>query len=380
MAPDTPGELAPEELAALLDAGEGVHLLDVRNRDELDAWRIDGPGVELTHVPYMQFVSTQATGDPATLIDRETSYVAVCPRGEESAEVAAMLAEAGVDVRNLAGGMHGWARVSLRGQVAGPDPTILQYRRPASGCLAYAVISGGEALVVDPLRAFTDRSPADLRAFDAELPYALDTHVHADHFSGLQSLATETDATALVSEGAAARGLEFDAETVTDGDTIAVGDHHLRVLSTPGHTTGAISLLVDGVLLSGDSLFLDGTPRPDLQSAETDPRGLAEALHETVVERLAALPDETTVAPGHVPPERAPTDGTHTDTLGALRGRIPAFSQDRATFVERVLDSLGSPPANYERIIAVNLGAERVDETEAFELELGPNNCAVTDG
>ena len=161
------------------------------------------------------------------------------------------------------------------------------------------------------------------------------------------------------------------------GDVIEVGDAEVRVLSTPGHTTGAISLLVGDVLLSGDSLFLDGTPRPDLQSAEADPRGLAEQLHESLTERLAGLPEETTVAPGHVPPERTLVGGLHADSLSKLRERIPAFSQDRETFVERILDSLGSPPANYERIIAVNLGQERVSEDDAFELELGPNNCAV---
>jgi glyoxylase-like metal-dependent hydrolase (beta-lactamase superfamily II) len=377
MVSDTGGEISPEKLAALLDDGEAVHLLDVRNRDELDAWRIDGPGVDLTHVPYMKFLSARAAGDPADLVDPEESYVAVCPRGEESAEVAETLAAAGVDVKNLADGMHGWARVYAREQVAGPDPTIWQYRRPASGCLAYAVVSAGEALVVDPLRAFTDRYPADLLEVDADLTHVLDTHVHADHFSGLQSLADETGATPLISADAAARGLEFEAETISDDDVIEVGDCAVEVLSTPGHTTGAISLLVDGVLLSGDSLFLDGTPRPDLQSAEADPRGLAEQLHETLTERLAELPAATTVAPGHVPPERVPVDGTHAATLGDLRERIPAFSQDQETFVERILDSLGSPPANYEQIIAVNLGQETVDEDDAFELELGPNNCAV---
>jgi len=333
----------------------------------------------------MKFVSTRATGNPVELVDPAESYVAVCPRGEESAEVAATLAEAGVDVKNLAGGMHGWARVYERSSLAPApgrdrrdgDPTIWQYRRPASGCLAYAVVSAGEAMLVDPLRAFADRYLDDLAEPDAELTHVLDTHLHADHFSGVPTLAAETGTTALMSADAVARGVSFDVETVSDGDVIELGDADIEVRSTPGHTTGAVSLLVDDVLLSGDSVFLDGTPRPDLQSAETDPRGLAEQLHRTLTERLADLPDETPVAPGHVPPERPPEGGLHTAELGALRERTPAFSQDRETFVERILDTLGAPPANYERIIAVNLGQETVDEDDAFELELGPNNCAV---
>jgi glyoxylase-like metal-dependent hydrolase (beta-lactamase superfamily II) len=168
-----------------------------------------------------------------------------------------------------------------------------------------------------------------------------------------------------------------DVGTVADGDAIAVGDRELEVLSTPGHTTGAMSLRVDDCLLSGDSLFLDGAPRPDLQKGDDAAPGLARTLHETLTERLAPLPDRTVVAPGHVPPGRASERGPHTARLGDLRGRLSAFSLDREAFVERVLESMGEPPANFETIVAVNLGRESVDDEDAFELELGPNNCAV---
>ncbi|MFW6434778.1 MAG: MBL fold metallo-hydrolase [Halovenus sp.] len=372
------GEIDPADLAEIVGSADAVHLLDVRNRDEVDAWQIEGPGVERSHVPYMRFVSAQVSGDVSELVDPDRSYVVVCPHGEASAEVAGMLTDAGIEARNLAGGMQGWARVYTRRQI--PDTEIFQYYRPASGCLAYAVVSGGEALLVDPLRAFADRYRADIQELDAEITHVLDTHVHADHFSALRTLADSTGATAVVSEGAAERGLSFEAETVTDGETIQVGDHEIEIRATPGHTTGSISLLVDGVLLSGDSLFLDGTPRPDLQKGDADAPSMARTLYETIRERIAPLPDETLVAPGHVPPGRQPAaDGTYTDRLGTIRNRVRAFSEDRETFVERILDSMGAQPANFEQIVAVNLGHETVDDADAFMLELGPNNCAVSD-
>jgi len=379
MATDTEAsELDPNELASLVESAEEVHILDVRNRDEVDAWHIEGPGVDRSHVPYMRFVSAQVSGDVTELVDPDRSYIVVCPRGEASAEVAEMLTDAGIEARNLAGGMQGWARVYSHHRI--PDTDIFQYYRPASGCLAYAVVSGGDALVVDPLRAFADRYRDDLDDLNAEITAILDTHVHADHFSALQGLADSTGATAIVSDGAAERGLSFAVETVADGDTIQIGDYEIEAMSTPGHTTGSISLLVDGVLLSGDSLFLDGTPRPDLQKDDADAPSMARTLYETINERIAPLPDDTLVAPGHVPPGRQPSaDGTYTDRLGAIRNRVRGFSEDREAFVERLLDSMGPQPANFEQIIAVNLGHETVDDADAFELELGPNNCAVSD-
>jgi glyoxylase-like metal-dependent hydrolase (beta-lactamase superfamily II) len=261
--------------------------------------------------------------------------------------------------------------------------TVYQYRRPASGCLGYLVVSAGAALVVDPLRAFADRFAADAAALGATVEYVLDTHVHADHHSGRDRVAGATGATQLVSEGAADRGLAAGGpapfETVADGDTIPVGDRDVQVLATPGHTTGAISLRVDDVLLSGDSLFLDGAPRPDLQRDADGAADLARTLHETITERLADLPDRTGVAPGHVPPGRPAVDGSHTARLGDLRERLAVFSTDREAFVAHVVDALGDRPANHETIIAVNLGRESVDDERAFELELGPNNCAVRD-
>ena len=369
--------ITPAALWKRLKAGESVELLDVRNREEIDAWQIDGERVSTTDVPYMRFLSARVSGEVASLVDPERSYVVVCPRGEESAEVTADLREAGIDAENLAGGMEAWARVYLSTAVA-EDPTVIQYHRPASGCLAYAVVSGGDALVVDPLRAFVDRYVADVAALDAEITHVLDTHVHADHVSGVQELAAETVATPIVPAGATERGLTFSAETVSNGETIAIGDTDVEVLATPGHTTDAVSLLVDGTLLSGDSLFLEGVPRPDLQFGAEAAEELASELYDTLTDRLAGLPDNTVVAPGHVPPGRRPdADGAYTAQLGGLRDRLSAFSEERTAFIDRIVDSIGEPPANYEQIVAANLGQESLTDEDAFEVELGPNNCAV---
>jgi glyoxylase-like metal-dependent hydrolase (beta-lactamase superfamily II) len=365
----------PEDLAARIAAGEPVRLLDVRNRTEVETWRIDGPSVTATTIPYMKWLQADATGTVADLageIGGEGPVVAVCGRGEASAYVAGLLTDAGVEAVNLEDGMRGWARVYEAREV-GSDPTVVQYRRPSSGCLAYMIVSEGEAAVVDPLRAFTDRYRRDAAERGAEIVAVLDTHVHADHVSGLRELADATGTRRLLPAPAVERGVAYDVETLADGQRIPVGTTALEAVALPGHTTGMFGFAVDGVLLSGDSLFLDGVARPDLQDGP-DPADLARELHATLTDRLDRFDDDTLLAPGHYDPGAA---GEYAATLGTVRERVRGFDETAAAFVERVTAADLPQPANADRIVAVNLGLASADADEAFELELGPNNCAA---
>jgi glyoxylase-like metal-dependent hydrolase (beta-lactamase superfamily II) len=396
---ETPS-ITPAELQALLAAGEPVSILDVRDRDETETWRIEGPTVSFAQVPMMQFVGAEAKGSVGELAadaGLAGPIVAVCGRGEASDHVAGLLNEAGIEARNLAGGMDAWARLYTAAEIdggAGGDAaddagndvdagrgdgaTVIQYHRPSSGCLAYMVVSEGEATVIDPLRAFTGRYVADAADRGASIVAAIDTHVHADHVSGVRDLAAETGARRILPAGANERGLAFDAETIEDGDRIEVGDASIEAVAAPGHTTEMTALRLGDVLFSGDGLFLRSVARPDLERGDDGARDLAGTLYETLQD-LRALPGETIVAPGHVEPAAAPgADGSYTATLGGIRDRLHLLSLDRAAFVDRILDDLPPRPANYGQIIKANLGRETVDDEEAFELELGPNNCAVS--
>lgn len=385
--------ISPDALADRIDRGEPTTLLDTRNRDEIDEWQIEAPVLDYVEVPYMKFVAARATGNPADLLPDDVAepVVAVCARGEASDEVAAMLREAGIEAVNLDGGMHGWARVYRTTDLdaAADGATVVQYRRPSSGCLSYLVVAGDEALVVDPLRAFADRYARDAADQGADIVAAVDTHVHADHVSGLR----EVDATRYMSAAAVERGVTYPVETLADGDELVVGETTLEVVASPGHTTGGVSIRVGDVLLCGDTLFVDGVARPDLEPAaegaanddaaddatiEAAAREHARDLHRTLTERFASFDDGVVIAPGHYADgaERA-ADGSYTAQLGALRDRLWAFETDREAFADRVVDGLGARPANDEHIVAVNLGREAAGDEEAFELELGPNNCAA---
>jgi len=380
MTDQTPA-ITPRELYDRIEAGEPVRILDIRDRTAVEQWQITGDSVTFTFLPRSKVLQAKAIGTVDGLvgeIDGEGPITVVCAEGRASAEVADFLTEAGHDAQNLAEGMEGWADLYVGTELETQGVRIVQYRRPSSGCLAYLIVSDGEAAVVDPLAAFTDRYVADATGFDAEIECVIDTHVHADHVSGLRELAAETGANPLMSPEARERGVAFETETITDGETLTVGEATIEAMAAPGHTTGMTALVVDGVLLSGDSLFVESVARPDLEREDAGAADLAHELYVTLTEQFGLLPDDVLVAPGHYSEaaEQA-TDGTYSATLGELRGELWTFETTEAAFVERILADLPPRPANYERLIAINLGQQTQTE-DALELELGPNNCAAT--
>ncbi|UIP01282.1 MBL fold metallo-hydrolase [Halobaculum sp. CBA1158] len=382
--------MAPEALARRLRAGDAASVLDVRDRPEFESWHVDGRRVTARQVPHVKFVAAGATGDATDPLPDDLSepIVVVCGRGAASAEVASDLAAAGVDAVNLAGGMDAWAETYLAEPVVDDDDlAVIQYQRPSSGCLAYLVVAGDDAVVIDPLRAFADRYVADAAARDATIVRAVDTHVHADHVSGVRAVADAAGARATVPAGARERGLAFAADLVADGDEIRVGDATLTAVDAPGHTSEQICLRLDragdapSVLFSGDALFLGSVGRPDLEAGESGARGLAERAYETLHDRLLALPDDTILAPGHVADvaDAGGLDGrpaVYAAPLSAVRD-LDVLALDRESFLDRVASSLPPRPANHERIVAANLGTATMDDETAFEAELGPNNCAI---
>ena len=353
----------------------GVSILDVRDREEFEAWPVDGPGVTAAHVPYMEFVSAQVTGDAADLVPEslEEPLVAVCGVGEASADAAATLQDEGVDAVNLEGGTEAWADLVVAHDLG---EGVVQYERPSSGCLSYLLHDSDEAAVVDPLAAASERYAADAARRGLSVEYAIDTHVHADHVSGVRSLGEETDAERVLPAGATERDLAYDATLVSGGDALAVGKRELVVRQAPGHTTELVVLEWADDLLSADCLFLDGVGRPDLEDADRA-RELAGHQYDTLQATVFGFPDDARVLPGHVAADTALTDGGVVRHLGDVRDGLDLAARSRDAFVDRLTTDLPPRPANYETIVAINLGVQPVDEA-MLELERGPNNCAVS--
>ena len=384
--PDVPVEsVSPRELKDRIDAGEDVTLLDARMTSDYEEWRIDGDSVESINIPYFEFLDDEIAEEHLDAVPEDRPVVALCAKGGASEYVAGRLTEHGFEVTHLADGMNGWARIYEPVPIASYDGpgTVLQYQRTSSGCLGYLVYSNGEAAVIDPLRTFTDQYFDDAAEFGVELTYALDTHIHADHISGLRELA-DAGVESYLPKRSADRGATYveSVNLLKDGDTVSVGDVTIEAVATPGHTTDMTSYLVgDSLLLTGDGLFPESVARPDLEEGDEGAPEAARMLYDSLHERVLSLPDETLIGGAHYSDAATPAaDGTYTATIGDLQEQMDALSMAKDDFVDLILSDMPPRPPNYETIIATNLGQHDADDEEAFELELGPNNCAASQG
>ncbi|MEF8858742.1 MAG: MBL fold metallo-hydrolase [Halolamina sp.] len=382
--PDVPVEsITPETLKDRIDTGEDVTLLDTRMSSDYEEWRIEGENVESINIPYFEFLDEEIDDDVLDRIPADHEVTVLCAKGGASEYVAGSLKELGYEVNHLEEGMNGWASIYESVEISGYDGagTLLQYQRPSSGCLGYFVYDDDEAAIIDPLRAFSDRYLADAEELGVELTYALDTHIHADHISGIRTL-EEEGVEGVIPEASVDRGVTYADEVTTaaDGDTFEVGDATIETVYTPGHTTGMTSYLVDDSLLAtGDGLFIESVARPDLEEGDEGAPDAARMLYESLQERVLTLPDDTLIGGAHFSGAAEPADdGTYTATVGELVTEMDALTTDEDAFVELILSDMPPRPANYEDIIATNLGQNAVDDDEAFTLELGPNNCAAS--
>lgn len=161
-----------------------------------------------------------------------------------------------------------------------------------SGTYTYLLASrpGGEALIIDPVIEKVDRYLQLVRELDLKLVKAVDTHLHADHITGLGALRDHTHCITVMGEQTKA---DVVAMRVAEGDRIAIEGLSLDVLYTPGHTDDSYSFLTGGRVFTGDTLLIRGTGRTDFQNG--DPR----QQYDSIFNKLLRLPDETLVYPAH---------------------------------------------------------------------------------
>jgi sulfur dioxygenase len=161
-----------------------------------------------------------------------------------------------------------------------------------SGTYSYLIASrrGAEALIIDPVLEKVDRYLQLMDDLDLRLVKAIDTHLHADHITGLGALRDRTRCITVMGEQTSA---DVVSMRVADGELIDIDGISMRVLYTPGHTDDSYSFTLNDRVFTGDTLLIRGTGRTDFQ------HGDARQQYDSIFKRLLTLPDETLVYPAH---------------------------------------------------------------------------------
>lgn len=353
-----------------LERHQPVTVLDIRVAESRAEWAIPGSvWVDAYHAVKQGDYRTLAALD----LPIGPPVVVVCEMGATSQLAATYLRSQGVPAESLDGGMRAWslawnlAELRLAG-----DVRVVQVRRTGKGCLSYVVADHGEALVIDPaLGSDVYREIAAARGLT--ILGVVDTHVHADHLSRSRLLAQELEIPHYLP---AQDRVHFSFAALRDGDRIPLGGTALEVLHTPGHTWESSTYhLPAGGVFTGDTLFLDGVGRPDLEAraGEADERG--RTLYQSL-QRLVSLPEETQVLPGHAGGPLTFDGIPWAAPLAAVRSRVPLLQLNETAFVHTLLARIPPTPPNHHRIVALN-ETGRWPEDDPIVLEAGANRCAV---
>jgi len=222
-------------------------------------------------------------------------------------------------------------------------------------------------VAVDPVLGDEQRFIDEAAKQDVKITHVIDTHVHADHFSGGRSLAELAGAAYCLHESNKSR-VKYPFEALKDGQRIDVGNVFIDVLHTPGHTSDSICLLVTDkrrapagenatpwFVLTGDTLFVGSAGRPDLAGREAE---MAGQIHDTLHQRLLTLPAEVELYPGHTSGSvcGAGMSGKPMSTIGFEKRWNPMLAMGRDEFVATLTQSIPPRPAEMDRMVGFNLG------------------------
>ncbi len=236
------------------------------------------------------------------------------------------------------------------------------FERTSCASFLFGCPTTGNLAVVDPHEDLVTRYLDAAAVIGAPVVAVFETHVQADHVSGLPALVEHTGATAYLPAGA---DVAFEHVELADDDEVVLGNTLVRALATPGHAPAHIALVVSDrrretdepwLVFTGDSLLVGDVGRPDLHAGGGDPAPLA-AQQFTSLQRLLQLPDDVLVYPSHYGGSVCGRglSGNPFSTIGFERRHNRALAHvDAASFVEALLVDVPPPPADQAAIVAAN--------------------------
>jgi glyoxylase-like metal-dependent hydrolase (beta-lactamase superfamily II) len=224
------------------------------------------------------------------------------------------------------------------------------------GCAGHA-----KAVAVDVVAGDENWFIDEARKAGVRIAHVIDTHVHADHFSGGPELARRVGVPYYLHESNKGR-VRFDFAPLRDGQRLEAGNVVVDVLHTPGHTPDSVCLLVRDLrradepwfIVTGDTLFVGAVGRPDLAGRE---REMAGQLYDSLHAKLLSLPPELEIYPGHQAGSAcgAGLSGKPASTLAFERRFNPMLSMARDAFIEALTADIPPQPADMLQIVEANL-------------------------
>ncbi len=219
-----------------------------------------------------------------------------------------------------------------------------------SSTYTYIISSGKgrEALIIDPVIEHTDEYVKVLESLDLKLVKVIDTHIHADHISGLNELNKRTNCTRIMGEKSKSEVVDLKLK---DNEIINIENIQLKAIYTPGHTDCSYCYIMNDRVFTGDTLLINGTGRTDFQS------GSPYDAYESLFNRLLKLPEKTLVYPAH------DYNGKKSSTIETEKNNNPRLQVNSKDEYAEIMNNLNlSNPKMMDIAVPANLKGLTLDQ------------------
>ena len=219
-----------------------------------------------------------------------------------------------------------------------------------SSTYTYLIASdkGREALIIDPVIEHTEIYTKELKDLDLKLVKVIDTHIHADHITGLNELSKIYNCSKIMGEQSKSEVIDV---RVKNEDRIKIENIELNVIYTPGHTDCSYSFLMNDRVFTGDTLLINGTGRTDFQNGD------AKEQYNSIFNKLLKLPENTYVYPAH------DYNGKKFSTIGEQRSNNPRLQVSSVDQYVEIMNNLNlANPKMMDVAVPANLKGLTLDQ------------------
>ena len=210
---------------------------------------------------------------------------------------------------------------------------------------------GREALIIDPVLEHTDQYINLLNKLELKLVKVIDTHIHADHITGLNELSKRTSCTKIMGDNSKSEVVDL---RVKEDENVKIDNINLKVMYTPGHTDCSYSYLMNDRVFTGDTLLINGTGRTDFQN------GNSRQQYDSIFNKLLKLPENTMVYPAH------DYNGKKHSTIGSERKNNPRLQVNSVDQYVEIMNNLKlANPKMMDVAVPANLKGLTLNQVKA---------------